>query len=93
MDSAHKDFAINTLGIPASKIRFIPYYVDQKFWRPMPCEEDMICSVGVEMRDYPTLIEAMRGLTMKCHIAAGDARGKVFSTVEAIYNQDHSPKI
>ena len=87
--SADKDFAINTLGIPPTKIRFIPYYVDQKFWRPMPGEGDTISSVGIEMRDYPTLIEAMRGLDIKCHIAVGHARGRFFSTVAAIYN--HGP--
>src|SRR5208283_4051805 len=49
--SAHRDFAINTLGIPPSKIRFIPYYVDQKFCRPVPCERSEERRVGVEMRD------------------------------------------
>ena len=87
--STHKEFAINELGIPPEKIRFIPYYVDQKFWRPMPRQTDMICSVGVEMRDYPTLLEAMRGLDIHCHIAAGNFRGKLFRTVSAIY--EHGP--
>jgi glycosyltransferase involved in cell wall biosynthesis len=89
--SAHRDYAINTLGIPAAKIRFIPYYVDQKFWRPMPQASDMICAVGVEMRDYPTFIAAMRGLDIRCHIAAGRARGKLFPTVTAIYEQGPLP--
>jgi glycosyltransferase involved in cell wall biosynthesis len=89
--STHRDFAVNTLRIPPSKIKFIRYYVDQQFWRPMLTETDMICSVGVEMRDYPTLIEAMRGLDIRCHIAAGPARGKVFSTVKAIYENGTLP--
>ncbi|MBI3765926.1 MAG: hypothetical protein HY277_05420, partial [Ignavibacteriales bacterium] len=74
--SAHYEFAVNELAIPPSKIRFIPYYVDQKFWRPMNVPTDQICSVGIEMRDYPTLLEALRGLDIRCHIAAGSARGK-----------------
>jgi glycosyltransferase involved in cell wall biosynthesis len=89
--SAHRDFAINTLEIPDEKIRFIPYYVDQKFWRPIEQQTDMICSVGIEMRDYPTLIEAMRPLEIKCHIAAGETRGIVSSTVKAIYQQGPLP--
>jgi len=87
--STHREFAINELGIPPEKIRFIPYYVDQKFWRPLPGPTDMICSAGVEMRDYPTLLEAVKGLDIHCHIAAGNFRGKLFRTVSAIY--EHGP--
>jgi glycosyltransferase involved in cell wall biosynthesis len=90
--SSHRNFAINELGIPASRIAFIRYYVDQKFWRPMPQETDMICSAGVEMRDYPTLITALRGLDIPCHIAAGIARGKLFATVAAIDEQGPLPE-
>lgn len=89
--STHREFAINKLGVRPQQIMFIPYYVDQKFFRPMPCETDMICSAGVEMRDYPTLIEAMRGVDIKCHIAAGVARGMLFDTVKAIYREPSLP--
>jgi glycosyltransferase involved in cell wall biosynthesis len=90
--SAHRDFAIRELGVPPSKIAFIRYYVDQRFWRPMPQPTDMICSAGVEMRDYPTLIDALRGLDIRCHIAAGIARGKLYSTVTAIGEQGPLPE-
>lgn len=66
--------AVNALGIPPSRVKFLPYCVDQKFFRPMNTETDMICSVGEEMRDYGTLIEAMRGLDIRCHIVAGTIR-------------------
>lgn len=89
--STHRDFAVNRLRVPPDKIRFIPYYVDHKFFRPMVQETDMICSVGVEMRDYRTLIEAMRGMNLRCHIAAGMARGKMPETVKAIYRQPSIP--
>jgi glycosyltransferase involved in cell wall biosynthesis len=84
--STHYDFAVRQLGIPPSRIKLIHYFVDQDFWRPMDLAsaEPMICSAGVEMRDYPTLIEALRGLDIRCHIAAGIARGKLFDTVTAI---------
>jgi glycosyltransferase involved in cell wall biosynthesis len=89
--SKHREFAINQLGISSNKIIFIPYYVDHKFWRPFVQETDIICSVGVEMRDYPTFIQAMRPLGIRCHIAAGEARGKIFETVKAIYNTGELP--
>ena len=91
--SNHYDFATRQLGIPPSRIKLIHYFVDQKFWRPMPQVngETMICSAGVEMRDYPTLIEALRGLDLRCHIAAGIARGKLFDTVTAISKAGELP--
>lgn len=82
--SVQREFALNVLKIPASKIAFTRWLVDQQFWRPIETDTDMICAVGTEMRDYPTFIEAMRGLDIRCHIAAGETRGKLFSTVKAI---------
>jgi glycosyltransferase involved in cell wall biosynthesis len=67
--SVQRDAAVQSLGVPASKIDLIPHFVDEQVWRPMAGPGDMICAVGLEMRDYPTLIEAMRGLDQRCHIA------------------------
>ncbi len=90
--STHRDLAINKLGIPEEKIRMIPQFVDTKFYRPMPGETDTICAVGQEMRDYPTLIEALRGTDIKCHLATGSSPGsrKVYDTVKVVYNSDTS---
>ncbi|HLF14039.1 MAG TPA: glycosyltransferase family 4 protein [Bacteroidota bacterium] len=82
--SVQREYALNVLKIPPGKITFIRKFADQNFWRPMPVKTDMICSVGVEMRDYPTLIGAMRGLDIPCHIAAGLNRGILYDTVAAI---------
>lgn len=90
--SVQKDFAINKLKIPESKIAFIKKFADQKFFRPMERETDMICAVGSEMRDYPTLIAALKELDIPCHIAAGFTRGKLFDTVKVLYNMDYIPK-
>lgn len=68
--SVQRAIAVNRLGIPASKISLVPHPVDQRFWRPLDQDGDIICAVGNEMRDYPTLIEAMRGLAISCQIAA-----------------------
>lgn len=47
------------------------WWVDTKFWHPGEAPTDMISCVGREMRDYPTFIEAVRPLDIRCHIAAG----------------------
>lgn len=65
------EFAINQLGIPPAQVVGIPWSVDEQFWRPPEgVRQDMICAVGREMRDYETLIEALDGTGIPCHIAA-----------------------
>jgi len=85
MSSVQRDFAVNDLGIPPSKITLLRWSVDQEFWRPMNTEADMICAVGGEMRDYGTLITAIRDLSIRCHIAAsGTVPGKKDKWIKAI---------
>jgi glycosyltransferase involved in cell wall biosynthesis len=79
-----REFAIGALGVPASKVVALPWSIDVEFWRPMPGPADMICAVGSEMRDYPTLLEALRGLPVRCHIAAGTTRSVRSPWVESI---------
>jgi glycosyltransferase involved in cell wall biosynthesis len=52
---------------------------------------DIICSAGMEMRDYPTLIRALKPLNIPCHIATGEARGKLFDTVKKLYAMNDIP--
>jgi len=74
--SVQRNYAIDHLHIPPEKIYLVRHYVDQLFWRDREpgAEADMICSVGAEMRDYPTLLEALRGTDLRCHIAADHVR-------------------
>jgi glycosyltransferase involved in cell wall biosynthesis len=74
--SVQYDFAVNRLRIPATRIVQLRWLVDQKFWRPMDGPTDMICAVGREMRDYPTLIQAIGDWNVPCHIAAKVDVGK-----------------
>lgn len=71
-------FAVKRLGYPEARIDLIKHFVDQLFWHPLPAAsqppEAMICSAGAEMRDFPTLIEAMRDLPIHCVIAAREIR-------------------
>jgi Glycosyltransferase len=56
-------FGREQLAIPAEKLRRIAFHADHRFWRPLPAahvEENLISSAGLEWRDYPTLIEAVR---------------------------------
>jgi glycosyltransferase involved in cell wall biosynthesis len=70
-----RDFAVTQLGIPESKIVRVRWFVDHLFFDPRPdVPATGICAVGSEMRDYPTLVAAMRDLDIPCHIAAGTAR-------------------
>jgi glycosyltransferase involved in cell wall biosynthesis len=65
------ELAQSQLGIPPEKLALIPYQVDTNFWRPLDvAEERLICSVGLEFRDYPTLLEAVGGLDVKTVVAA-----------------------
>ena len=52
----------------------IRHYVDQVFYSPRAAEENLICGVGAEMRDYATLLEALRGTDLRCHIATDHVR-------------------
>ena len=82
--SRQRDFAIEQLGLPPHKVKLLKLFVDQRFFRPMDRDTDMICAVGREMRDYPTLVEALRPLSIRCHIAAGAHRGKLERWVTAV---------
>ena len=58
-------FGVEKLGIPASKLRLIPFHADAAFYRPLPqvaVKSNQISSAGLEWRDYPTVIEAVKGM-------------------------------
>ncbi len=84
--SMQRRIAIEELGVAPEKIILIKRGTDQQFWKPQSSETDTICSVGMEARDYPTLVEALRPLNIPCHIAAGASRGEIFNTVKKLHN-------
>lgn len=71
-------FALRWLRLPAAKLPDAAWGVDLRFWRadrPLTAETtDTISCVGREMRDYPTLVDALRGTDLPCHIAPGALR-------------------
>lgn len=92
--SMQRKIAIEKLGVPADKIILVKRGTDQKFWRPQPqsTKLNMICAAGMEARDYPTLVEALRPLNIRCHIAVGASRGELFDTVKKLYDIKNLPK-
>jgi len=63
---------LERLGVPPTRRRFVPYMVDSDFWSPVEvAQKRQICAVGLEYRDYPTLVEAVRDLDVAVEIAAG----------------------
>lgn len=74
------DFARQHLAIPAAKLHLIPFHADAQFYRPLASASDaparMICSAGLEWRDYPTLIEAVKDLDVEVRLAAASPWSK-----------------
>jgi glycosyltransferase involved in cell wall biosynthesis len=64
--------AVEKLHIPERSLKRIYYHADQTFFRPddTPQEPDLLCAAGQLLRDYDTLIEAVRGLPVRLQIAA-----------------------
>ena len=72
-------FVTAELGFPAERVVFTPFTVDTAFFCPTgapPAEPPMICSAGLELRDYPTFVEAVRGLGVRVVIAAASPWSK-----------------
>ena len=72
--SVQRAYAIEELGVAPEKIYLVKHFADELFWSPRESRVDMISSAGAEMRDYPTLLEALRGTDLPCHIATDHVR-------------------
>jgi glycosyltransferase involved in cell wall biosynthesis len=68
-----------TFSIPKNKFVFAPYHATLHGCDTCPSEGDYIFSGGNFGRDYDTLIEAVRGLPIKVHIAS--TRSELFSHI------------
>ena len=79
--SEQQRFAIEQLGYPPDHVVLQPFMVDTEFWRPDQVspqrrKRPMVCAVGQELRDYPTLVEAVRGLDVDVVVAAASPWSK-----------------
>lgn len=84
--SAQREFATTRLGLPAHRVRRLPYFVDSDFWRPAasgataavprPAADGpnaLICAPGTECRDHATLFAAVAGLPVIVRCTATNA--------------------
>jgi glycosyltransferase involved in cell wall biosynthesis len=65
---------IDRLKFTPEQVRRISFHADANFFRPAPSaavETDLICSAGQLLRDYGSLVEAVRDLPVRLRIAAG----------------------
>lgn len=70
--SSEEERIVARLGFPAEKVQRIAYHADLRFFHPMgSAEPDLVCSAGQLLRDYETLVEAVRDLPVRLRIAAG----------------------
>jgi glycosyltransferase involved in cell wall biosynthesis len=79
--SRQREFAVERLGCDASRVALTTFMVDTHFFAPAAVEpgrraRPMICSAGLEFRDYATLLEAVRGLDVDVVIAAASPWSK-----------------
>jgi glycosyltransferase involved in cell wall biosynthesis len=76
--TTQKTYAEHVLHIPPEKIHLIAFHADCHFYHPMSEArlERRISSAGLELRDYPTLIEAVRGLDVDVRLAAASPWSK-----------------
>lgn len=75
--SAQRELAVGRLGMPRARVALLPYFADDRFWRPASSAifdssdgTPTICAVGLEFRDYSTLAAAVRDLNVSVRIAA-----------------------
>jgi glycosyltransferase involved in cell wall biosynthesis len=69
--SLQKHIARTALGFRSNQVALLPYQTDDQFWKTAHTPiRNQICSVGLEYRDYATLIDAVAGLDVDVVIAA-----------------------
>jgi glycosyltransferase involved in cell wall biosynthesis len=74
-----KQFIERRWSVPSERVILSPFMVDTGFFHPAAVSanpQPMICSVGLERRDYPTLMQAVQGLPAQVVIAAASPWSK-----------------
>ena len=78
--STQQTYGVQELGIPKAKLPLIPFHADHRFYRCLPASPDappkIICSAGLEWRDYPTMLDAVSGLDVEVRLAAASPWSK-----------------
>ena len=78
--SAQQRYAVQRLHVAADRVFLTPFTVDTEFFAPDQVQrkraEPVVCTAGLEFRDYATLAEAARGLAATVVIAAASPWSK-----------------
>jgi glycosyltransferase involved in cell wall biosynthesis len=77
--SRQREFINHRLGVPLDRITLSTFMVDTRFFDPAVLDVQprrMICSAGLERRDYDTLMDAVDGLDVEVVIAAASPWSK-----------------
>ncbi len=76
--SPQERFARERLGVPAAKLRRIAFQVDEKFFAPVeqPGPGRGVVGVGRELRDYPTLFQALENTGIPVTVVASSPWSK-----------------
>jgi len=90
-----KRFIEDRWNVPPEQVTFTPFMVDSQFFsadQVTPGQSElseqlndgrpMICAVGLERRDYPTLMKAVSGLDVHLVVAAGSPWSKQKDSTE-----------
>ncbi len=83
--SSQAAFVEQRLGVASDRIVLTAFMVDTAFFSPTAVSVErrpMICSAGLERRDYPTLMEAVAGLDVEVVIAAASPWSKRADTTD-----------
>jgi glycosyltransferase involved in cell wall biosynthesis len=80
-----KQFIEQRWQLRAERVIWTPFMVDQHFFaphavKPQQKQRPQICAVGLERRDYPTLLQAVEGLDVDVVIAAASPWSKIKDT-------------
>lgn len=79
--TTQRDVAVGGLGYRPDQVVLTPFMVDTRFWTPESLEVRarprlVISAAGQELRDYPTMVEAIRGLDVDVVLAAASPWSK-----------------
>jgi glycosyltransferase involved in cell wall biosynthesis/GT2 family glycosyltransferase len=87
--SAQQRFVVDKLDFPVERTFLTPFMVDTAFFAPNRVtsngqDRPTVCTAGLEFRDYPTLIEAVRGVDARVVIAAASPWSKRRDATEGV---------
>ncbi len=86
--TAQRRFATNELHVQPERVVLQPFMVDTQFFAPKAQRAErnrpLICTAGLECRDYPTLLKAVDGLDADVVIAAASPWSKRSSGLENV---------